>query len=436
MAMTGAGDLHVTSSTDEPHIALSYHLDMVETRPIVFLGASYAGLSASHYFLKHVYPHLPNEPEVQYKAILVDPSTKWFTRHAAPRAIIKEELMPTNLIFHDIEAGYKQYGDKVEFLQGRATAWDESARTMSIQKANGESQTIAYWALILATGTKATSPLFSLQGTPHTEVESAIRGMRGRLASAKDIVIAGGGPAAVESAGEIGDFLNGAAGWFSSRPFHPKAKITLITSSSKLLPQLRQSLSDQAEKFLNRVGVDVRYNTKVYSNVALGDGKTKVILHDGEELETDIYIPAMGVKPMSGYVPDHLKNDKGYVVQNDSTLRIDAAGPRVYAIGDIGTYSNDGIMEIINGVPVMETNLKRDLLAAHSDPNGEPEGEDRLYVREEREMQIVPVGRSRGVGAVFGWRVPSILVWLIKGRDFMTSKAHEYVSGEAVKKEA
>jgi hypothetical protein len=32
---------------------------MSETRNIVFLGASYAGISATHYFLKHVYPSLP-----------------------------------------------------------------------------------------------------------------------------------------------------------------------------------------------------------------------------------------------------------------------------------------------------------------------------------------------------------------------------------------
>ncbi|KAK3721791.1 hypothetical protein LTR37_002956 [Vermiconidia calcicola] len=386
---------------------------MVETRHIVFLGAFYAGLSASHYFLKHVYPHLPNEPEVQYKAILVDPSTKWFTRHAAPRAIIKEELMPTNLIFRDIESAYKQYGDKVEFLQGKATAWDERARTVSIQKANGESQTIDHWALILATGTKATSPLFSLQGTPHTDVESAIQEMRGRLASAKDIVIAGGGPAAVESAGEIGSEISS-----MERRQAASSAATVSLRPSREVPQSGGSRCTLQHESLLKSG-SRRW-------------QDKVILHDGEELETDIYIPAMGVRPMSEYVPDHLKNEKGYVIQNNSTLRVDAAGPRVYAIGDIGTYSNDGIMEIINGVPVMETNLKRDLLAAHLDPNGKAEGEDRLCVREEGEMQLVPVGRSKGVGAVFGWRIPSTLVWLIKGRDFMTSKANEYVSGKAV----
>ena len=271
---------------------------MAETRIIVFLGASYAGLGASHYFLKHIYPHLPNEPNIVYKAILVDPSAKWYLRHASPRAVLSADKIPEDKLFLDIEPGYEQYGDKIQFVQGKATRWDEKARTVAIKKADGEDIEVSYWTLVLATGSKTYSPLLSLQGTPHTEVQNAHRAFHERVATAKDIVIAGGGPSGVETAGELGDYLNGAATGCSSRPSSPKAKITLITNSSKLLPNLRQSISDQAEKYLNRVCVDVRYNTKVYSARPSSNVKTSVMLHDGEELETDIYIPAMGVQPM------------------------------------------------------------------------------------------------------------------------------------------
>lgn len=408
---------------------------MPESRNIVFLGASFAGLGASHYFLKHVYPHLPIDPEVAYKAILVDPSSKWYMRVAAPRAAASTDLMPTDKVFFDTESGYKQYGDKVKYIQGKAIAWDEKARFVTIES-DGQRENISYWALVLATGSKADSPIFSLQGTAHTEVQVALGSLHYQLSTAKDIIIVGGGPAGVETAGEIGDALNGAAGWFSSRPSNPRAKITLLTSSSKLLPQLRQSISDQAEKFLTRVGVDVRYNVKVASTYSFPGGRTRVTLHDGEQLDTDVYIPATGVRPMSDYVPQHLKDKKGYVINNDSTLRVDAAGPRVYALGDVGSYSRDGILDILDGLPVLETNLKRDLLAAHVHPDAKPEGPDRLFVKNEKETQIVPVGRSKGVGAIFGWRVPSIFVWLLKGRDFMISAAPQRVDGSAWAKEA
>ena len=137
----------------------------------------------------------------------------------------------------------------------------------------------------------------------------------------------------------------------------------------------------------------------------------------------------------SEFAPHHLKNEKGYILQNAKTLRVDAAGPRVYALGDVGTASNGGIMDVLDSLPVMETNLKRDLLAAHSDPEARPEGRDREYVKNETETQLVPIGTSKGVGAVFGWRVPSMMVWFIKGRDYMVSKGHERIDGSAFEKE-
>lgn len=408
---------------------------MPETRNIVFLGASYAGLGASHYFLRHVYAHLPKDPSITYRVVLVDPSSKFFSRTASPRAVASPELMPAEKIFLDIETGFKQYGDHFKFVQARATSWDENARTVTLQSADGGEQTLAYWALVLATGSKTQSPVFTLQGSSHEEVAEALQSMNAQIKKAKSIVISGGGPASVETAGEIGEALNGAAGWFSSRPAHPKAKITVITSASKLLPSLRQSLSDQAQTYLNRVGVDVRYNTKVYS-AKTQSGKTTIMLHDGEEIETDLYIPATGVEPLSGYVPSHLKDSKGYIIQNTSTLRVDAAGPRVYAVGDVGTYSDKGIFAILNGVPVFGTNIRRDLLAMHTDPAGKAQDKDREYVPNLKEMQLVPVGQSKGVGALFGWRVPTFLVWLIKGRDYMISRAGGNIDGSAWAKES
>jgi hypothetical protein len=39
-------------------------------------------------------------------------------------------------------------------------------------------------------------------------------------------------------------------------------------------------------------------------------------------------------------------------------------------------------------------------------------------VEDKGETQLVPIGRSKGVGALMGWEVPSWVVWAIKGRDY------------------
>ncbi|KAK3614932.1 hypothetical protein LTR56_026912 [Elasticomyces elasticus] len=409
---------------------------MPEQRNIVVLGASYAGLGTAHSILKHILPRLPSDGSASYKVILVNSSSKWFVRHASPRAAASEQLIPYDKIFLDIEPGFKQYGLNFEFIEGKASAWDPTERNVSIVTAGGERVEVRYHALVLATGSKTYSPLFSASSDGHEQTRAELDAIHAKLASANNIVIVGGGPTAVETAGELGEYLNGAAGWFASRPSSPKASITVITNASKLLPQLRTSIGQQAERFLNRVGVDVRYETKVSESRSESNGKTVVVLHDGEEIETDIYIPAMGIQPLSSYVPAELKNEAGYIKQNTETLRVDAAGARVYAIGDVGEASHNSIMDIIDQTPVLTTNIRRDLLAAHKDIRANADSKDRVFKVNKTETQLVPVGRNKGVGAILGYRVPSFFVWLIKGRDFMLSGAADMIDGKKWAKEA
>lgn len=421
-----------------------------EQRNILILGASFAGLSAAHYFLKHVLPLLPNNGGAKYHIYLVSPSSQIFLRPAAPRGLVQESLMPKSKMFLSVPEGFRQYGPEVfTFVQGTAIAMDPTVRTVTISLPGSTQQTLAYHALIIATGTQAPSPVLALHTTSEA-TQSALDAMRERLPSAKSIVIAGGGPAGVETAGEIGHFLNGTAGWFASRPAHPKAKITLVTSSKKLLPTLRPALAKQAEVYLNKVGVDVIYNIRVESvrpdgageSLAMitgeGQGSTRIHLSNGEVLEADIYIPATGVKPNTSFLPKELLNEKGYVQTNLATLRVDVAGPRVYALGDVGSYTRGGIMDIYDAVPVCMTNVQRDLraFAESGRDDAKPKGHDRPYKPNLKETQLVPVGRSNGVGAVFGWRLPSLMVYMIKGRDYFASTGPSIQMGHKWKKES
>jgi hypothetical protein len=49
-------------------------------------------------------------------------------------------------------------------------------------------------------------------------------------------------------------------------------------------------------------------------------------------------------------------------------------------------------------------------------------------------MGLVPIGPKGGVGVLFGWRVPSWFVWLVKARGFMMEKAPDVANGAAVLK--
>jgi len=426
-------------------------------KTILVVGAGYAGLSAAHYTLKHIIPALPNKGE-GYSLTLVDPSDEFFARPAAPRAVVSDKLLSNKSCFLDFQSHFKQYGPgKFLFIKGKATALDHTARTVTVAKSSGEPETVAYYALIIATGTLSASPLLGLHKDAEF-VKDSWKAFQAAVPKAKSIVIAGGGPAGIETAGELGDFLNGKAGLFQSKLENPKCNITVVCADSKILPVLRPAIAAQAEKYLAKVGVTVIKNVRVESVSPEGageeDGTTgdlskitqaaKVKLSNGETMDADIYLPATGLRPNASWLPKELLSEAGYVDTDATTLRVDKAGPRVYAIGDVGSYSRGGIMDLLyDAFPVLATNVKRDLLhfatVGDSDAvaaeKATPPGKDRQYKENLSETQLVPIGRSMGVGAVFGWRLPSFMVWVIKGRDYMLSFAPPSVDGSKWAKE-
>jgi len=44
-------------------------------------------------------------------------------------------------------------------------------------------------------------------------------------------------------------------------------------------------------------------------------------------------------------------------------------------------------------------------------------------------MQLVPLGSTQGVGIIMGWKIPSFMVKMIKGKDMMIGNAPKLVQG-------
>ncbi|KAF1962806.1 FAD/NAD(P)-binding domain-containing protein [Byssothecium circinans] len=403
------------------------------TETILVLGGSFAGISAAHYALKHTIPQLPKKDGKTYTVTMVNPSKDFYWRIAAPRAIVSKKLMPTSKLFYPIEPAFAYAKDKFTFIQGTATHVDAAGQTVSVQTASGEQTSIPYVALIIATGFSTPSPLFT-QTTDRATLEATYDAFQKSLVNATSVVIGGAGPVGVEAAGEIAEFLNGKPGFLSSAPKHPKAKVTLICAEKKMLPILRESISKQAEKILKSLGCNVVYNTKVVSATTPSEGsKTAVELSNGETLEADIYIDATGTRANTGFLPKEWLDNRNRVQCNPKTLRVDAAAPRIYVVGDVGSYSRGGAVDLGDAIPVAMTNLKTDLIAHIN--NAAP-GPDRHYTPNLKEQQICPIGTSKGVGAAAGNQLPSIMVWAIKGRDYMIGMlAQKQITGENFAKE-
>lgn len=68
-------------------------------------------------------------------------------------------------------------------------------------------------------------------------------------------------------------------------------------------------------------------------------------------------------------------------------------------------------------MPVLCANVKRDLLLVSEAPELAA-AEDCVFKEDTRETQMVPIRQSKGVGAAKGYMLPSLMVWLMKGRDY------------------
>lgn len=397
---------------------------MASTRKhIVVLGGSYGGVSVAHYLLKHVLPQLPDIDA--YQLVMVSTASKTLCRPACPRALISDDMFDQDKLFVDIVEVFKQYtNDTFRFIQGTATKLDHTERRVFIDLAPGGEETIDFHALVIATGASTPSPLLGFH-RDEVALKESWATLRQALPNAKSIVVGGGGPAGVETAGELGEFLNGRAGWFSSKLDNPKVTITLITAGPRILPILRADIADKAEKYLSMVGVSVIKNTRIESVSPIGAG-TDVIASNAQLtvqgrgiIKADLYIPATGMRPNTNFIDRSLLAADGRVITNASTLRVDQAGSRVYAIGDAGSYSRPAVHMILDAVPVLSANIKLDLLLASSQRGNTAVGlQDRTFKEDTRESQLVPIGKSKGVGAMMGYRLPSFFVWLVKGRDY------------------
>jgi len=368
----------------------------------------------------------------KYHIILINPSQKFFAIQASPRASVSYERMPKKQIFYDINDGFSHYSrEDFSFIKGTATDVDFSKRQITVQEDESVGRIVDFHALVLAVGVKTHSPLFSVQTTVE-DVEQAHEQFRSSLGPNKKIVVAGGGATSIELASEIAREFGGYVSWLWPR--QTTADITLVTRSDRLLPNLPPAIGKQADVLLSQLGIKILYNKSVVSaSAADGDGQndqdkahssTRVELSNGETLGADIYVPSTGVAPNTKWLPQSILNESGFIRTNKESLRVEEAGPRVYAIGDSADYGNRGIPDIYLAAPVVATNLVNDLMGEEI---GE-KGQDAVY-KPEAVTQMVPITDRSGVGIVSGRPVPSFLVWLVKSRDYLTRTTPHLVDG-------
>lgn len=391
---------------------------MSDTHNIVILGGSYAGLGVAHGLLKAL-PGLKTQTGKSYKVTMITNSTHFWFSVGAPRAMFMPYPKDIMDSFIPIEKGFKQYSSELfDFVHAEITGVETDKKTVLYKLKNEKEEVahttnnISFDSLVIATGSKGPSPLYSYQGS-HVPTLDAYKDIQSRLSSVKSIMIVGGGTAGTETAGEIGH-LHG------KQTSSPK-DITILSGHERLLKGLRPSIGQRAQEFLQGMGVKVEHNLQLTDSNDLGNGTTKVILSDGSTRTVDMLLVATGRKPASSYLPSSLLDDQGRVVC-DAYTRVPSL-KNVWVTGDMAQNSPGGIMYINFAVPVTVGNIVAELGGKGKVKEYKP--------LTTKETQFVPVGPKNGVGAAFGWWIPSAVVRMVKGKTMFFPNAMKTVMGTA-----
>jgi apoptosis-inducing factor 2 len=438
------------------------------THDILILGGNIGGLNTAHYLLRHTIPALKAlNPEINYHVTVVSPSTHFLFKIASPRVIASPAKISTSQIFVEIEDKFKQYpSTDFTFQQGTATSVNPSARIVTISLPDRRTVDLPYNTLVIATGAKTASLLWSLP-FDHTETEAVYKALHTSLPHARSILVAGGGAAGVETAGEIAEA-------------YPKAKTTLLSGTTRVLPRLSTGTSARAEQKLGALGVNVIHNVRVSRSTTLDDGRSELHLSNDSQQIVDVYIDATGGIPNTDFLPAEWLDANKRVAVNAKTLRGEKDGMKgVYAIGDAGSYSSGGVVDILYGVRPLASSIGIDIAESIFESSSSAgKGKEKRYVlffifilfnlhiillftlfkgvriltkywysdlksrpvlrkpliqtyyNTLPDTQVVPIGSKTGVMQVYGWRLPGFFAWLIKGRDYMIASAVKSVRGD------
>lgn len=212
------------------------------------------------------------------------------------------------------------------------------------------------------------------------------------------IAIVGAGPSGVELAGEIGSFARRIARKYRTRMAHPK--VILIEGTDRVLPMFDPILSARVYKRLQKMGVEMRLNTKV-NTCETG----KVCLSTGD-VDADLIIWTAGSRAVDFYMnqPKIFELERGRV-KVDEFLRAKGTN-NIFVIGDNAFTPFSGMAQTaLHDAKFVTRNMLR--VAKDKEP---------VEYRTLKPTYVVPVGERWAVLQSNKHKLSGQQAWLMRRR--------------------
>ena len=227
-------------------------------------------------------------------------------------------------------------------------------------------------------------------------------------------VVVGGGFSGVETVGELNDFIRDSIKLFYHNINEADARVVLISSGQRILPEVTEDLSDFALQKIRKNGVEVLLNTRLQAA-----DTNSIKLSDGSSISCNTLVWAGGNKPDNLIINLSCEHDKGGRLLTNKYLEVQGH-EYVFSLGDCAC-----IVDPNTGKPYPPTAqhaLKQGRIAAHNivysvreEPalkaNRDNKGKKVFDYKTRGVMALI--GRRNGVGILFGLRVHGFIGWCV-----------------------
>ncbi len=218
-----------------------------------------------------------------------------------------------------------------------------------------------------------------------------------------DIVIVGGGPTGIETAGALAELRNHVLPTDYPEIDFKMMDIYLVELGPRLLAGMSEEASSKTKQFLEELGVQVWLNTGLVSY----DGY-KAVFNNGKTILTTSLIYAAGV---AGVVPKGFNKEsvgRGNRLSVDSKLRVKGY-TNIFSIGDVASFIPEG-----KQVPlpmVAPVAMQMGTYLANYLKNGVKDQYPDFFYKDQGSMATI--GKHKAVVDLKYWKTQGTMAWFI-----------------------